>query len=236
MSFSVPDGVALPPSLLNIYKEIRDDLGVEVSSSGDLTRWAEQGVLLLNATLTVRAHQANSHQRLGWTTFTDAAIRALSDGRDIWSSCCGVVLPEGRNTSSTPRAISCSKASIPLPCLPTEVAGLVSISSPVAMPIWWSMAWNPSAGSVRRNVSIGREAGFPRHGSLLMMLVITHSTANGWLVDGVERRNNNGIAYPSSWRRTGVARYIHREVLLRPRRMQGCLLYRGRCGGARHDG
>lgn len=82
LSFSVPDGVALPPSLLNIYKEIRDDLGVEVSSSGDLTRWSEQGVLLLNATLTVRAHQANSHQRLGWTTFTDAAIRALSDGRD----------------------------------------------------------------------------------------------------------------------------------------------------------
>ena len=65
LSFSVPEGVALPPSLLNIYKEIRDDLGVEVSSSGDLTRWAEQGVLLLNATLTVRAHQANSLHRCG---------------------------------------------------------------------------------------------------------------------------------------------------------------------------
>ncbi|MCR5077971.1 MAG: uracil-DNA glycosylase [Prevotella sp.] len=82
LSFSVPDGVVLPPSLLNIYKEIADDLGTPVSQSGNLTRWAEQGVLLLNATLTVRAHQANSHQRLGWGTFTDAAIKALSDGRD----------------------------------------------------------------------------------------------------------------------------------------------------------
>lgn len=82
LSFSVPDGVALPPSLLNIYKEIQADLGITPPPSGDLTRWAEQGVLLLNATLTVRAHQANSHQRMGWTTFTDAAIRALSTGRD----------------------------------------------------------------------------------------------------------------------------------------------------------
>ena len=82
LSFSVPDGVALPPSLVNIYKEIKDDLGIDEPRSGDLTRWAEQGVLLLNATLTVRAHQANSHQRMGWTTFTDAAIHALSEGRD----------------------------------------------------------------------------------------------------------------------------------------------------------
>ena len=82
LSFSVPDGVQIPPSLVNIYKEIADDLGKPVSRSGDLTRWAEQGVLLLNATLTVRAHAANSHQRLGWGTFTDAAIKALSDGRE----------------------------------------------------------------------------------------------------------------------------------------------------------
>ena len=91
LSFSVPEGVALPPSLLNIYKEIRDDLGVEVSSSGDLTRWAEQGVLLLNATLTVRAHQAGSHQNRGWETFTDAAIRVLAEQREhlvfiLWGS------------------------------------------------------------------------------------------------------------------------------------------------------
>ena len=82
LSFSVPEGVQLPPSLQNIYKEIAADLGTASHQSGDLTRWAEQGVLLLNATLTVRAHVANSHQRLGWGTFTDAAIKALSDGRE----------------------------------------------------------------------------------------------------------------------------------------------------------
>lgn len=82
LSFSVPEGVPAPPSLINIFKEIEMDLGIPVPSSGDLTRWAEQGVLLLNATLTVRAHQANSHQQLGWGTFTDAAIRALNEGRD----------------------------------------------------------------------------------------------------------------------------------------------------------
>lgn len=82
LSFSVPEGVMLPPSLINIYKEIEQDLGKPIPQSGDLTRWASQGVLLLNATLTVRAHLANSHQRIGWGTFTDAAIRALSDGRD----------------------------------------------------------------------------------------------------------------------------------------------------------
>lgn len=82
LSFSVPDGVAMPPSLQNIFKEIQGDLGIGVSQSGNLTRWAEQGVLLLNATLTVRAHQAGSHQRHGWERFTDAAISRLSEGRD----------------------------------------------------------------------------------------------------------------------------------------------------------
>lgn len=81
LSFSVPQGVPMPPSLINIFKEISADLGKAMPANGDLTRWAEQGVLLLNATLTVRAHQANSHQRLGWDTFTDAAIRALSAHR-----------------------------------------------------------------------------------------------------------------------------------------------------------
>ncbi len=78
LSFSVPEGVPMPPSLINIFKEIELDLGKPMPASGNLTRWAEQGVLLLNATLTVRAHQAASHQRQGWETFTDAAIRALS--------------------------------------------------------------------------------------------------------------------------------------------------------------
>ncbi len=82
LSFSVPQGITMPPSLVNIYKEISADLGVPMPTSGDLTGWAKQGVLLLNATLTVRAHQANSHQRLGWTLFTDAAIKALSERRE----------------------------------------------------------------------------------------------------------------------------------------------------------
>ena len=82
LRFSVPDGVAMPPSLQNIFKEIQGDLGIGVPQSGNLTRWAEQGVLLLTATLTVRAHQAGSHQRHGWERFTDAAISRLSEGRD----------------------------------------------------------------------------------------------------------------------------------------------------------
>ena len=82
LSFSVPDGVPMPPSLINIFKEIEQDLGTRMPASGNLTRWAQQGVMLLNATLTVRAHQAGSHQRIGWETFTAAAVRALSAGRD----------------------------------------------------------------------------------------------------------------------------------------------------------
>ena len=82
LSFSVAPGIPFPPSLQNIFKEIQLDLGKPIPPTGDLTRWAEQGVLLLNATLTVRAHQAASHQRRGWETFTDAAIRAISAGKD----------------------------------------------------------------------------------------------------------------------------------------------------------
>jgi len=81
LSFSVPDGVVMPPSLVNIFKEVQADLGTAFPSTGNLTRWAEQGVLLLNATLTVRAHAAGSHQRMGWEEFTDAAIRALNQHR-----------------------------------------------------------------------------------------------------------------------------------------------------------
>ena len=81
LSFSVQDGVMFPPSLQNIFKEIEQDVGTPVPQSGDLTRWARQGVLLLNATLTVRAHQANSHALIGWREFTDAAILALARQR-----------------------------------------------------------------------------------------------------------------------------------------------------------
>ena len=82
LCFSVNDGIPFPPSLVNIFKEIKSDLGKEIPTSGNLTRWAEQGVLLLNATLTVRAHQAGSHQRKGWEEFTDAAIRLLAEERE----------------------------------------------------------------------------------------------------------------------------------------------------------
>jgi len=78
LCFSVPDGISQPPSLQNIFKEIHDDLGLPIPKSGNLENWARQGVLLLNATLSVRAHQAGSHQNRGWEEFTDAAIRKLS--------------------------------------------------------------------------------------------------------------------------------------------------------------
>ena len=82
LCFSVNDGIPFPPSLQNIFKEIHDDTGAPIPTSGNLTRWANQGVLLLNATLTVRAGLAGSHQRQGWEEFTDAAIRALAELRN----------------------------------------------------------------------------------------------------------------------------------------------------------
>lgn len=82
LSFSVPHGVPAPPSLANVFKEIRADLGLPVPAHGNLESWARQGVLLLNATLTVRAHQAASHQKKGWERFTDAIIRVLAERRE----------------------------------------------------------------------------------------------------------------------------------------------------------
>ena len=82
LCFSVNDGVPFPPSLQNIFKEIHDDIGTPIPMSGDLSRWAHQGVLLLNATLTVRAHQAGSHQNKGWEQFTDAVIHRLAQDRE----------------------------------------------------------------------------------------------------------------------------------------------------------
>jgi uracil-DNA glycosylase len=82
LCFSVRPDVAIPPSLQNIYQELHDDLDCQIPNNGCLTPWAEQGVLLLNAVLTVRAHQANSHQGKGWENFTDAIIRAVNDKPD----------------------------------------------------------------------------------------------------------------------------------------------------------
>ena len=91
LCFSVNPGVRMPPSLVNIFREVSDDTGAPFPADGNLDRWARQGVLLLNATLTVREHSAGSHQRHGWETFTDAAIKALSDRREhivflLWGS------------------------------------------------------------------------------------------------------------------------------------------------------
>lgn len=82
LSFSVNDGVTFPPSLINIFKELNDDLGVPFPKSGNLERWAEQGVLLLNSTLTVQASSAGSHQNKGWEQFTDAVIRCINDEKE----------------------------------------------------------------------------------------------------------------------------------------------------------
>lgn len=91
LCFSVREGIDLPPSLMNIYKEIAQEYNVPAPRNGDLTRWAEQGVLLLNATLTVRQAQAGSHQNKGWEEFTDAVIRAVNERREhvvflLWGS------------------------------------------------------------------------------------------------------------------------------------------------------
>ena len=91
LCFSVQEGVPAPPSLVNIYKELNRDLGKPIPTSGDLTHWAEQGVLLLNATLTVEAHKAGSHQGKGWEELTDAAIQAINNQRSnivfmLWGS------------------------------------------------------------------------------------------------------------------------------------------------------
>lgn len=91
MAFSVPDGIEIPPSLVNIYKEIENDLGIKCEKSGNLMRWAKQGVLLLNTSLTVRRGQANSHRGHGWEIFTNEIIKLLSNRPDpmvfmLWGS------------------------------------------------------------------------------------------------------------------------------------------------------
>ncbi len=82
LCFSVKKGVTIPPSLVNIYKEISDDLGIKEPDCGDLTKWAKEGVLLLNTTLTVREHQANSHSKCGWAWFTDSVIKLISENTE----------------------------------------------------------------------------------------------------------------------------------------------------------
>lgn len=104
LSFSVPDGVDLPPSLVNMFKELKSELGVDVPSSGNLTGWAKQGVLLLNTVLTVRAHQANSHKGQGWEQFTDGIIKKISDKKEHV-----VFLLWGANARSKKQLVDTSK-------------------------------------------------------------------------------------------------------------------------------
>lgn len=104
LSFSVPDSVQMPPSLCNIFKEIHDDLGIEMSGYPNLENWARQGVLLLNAVLTVRAGEPASHSKIGWTQFTDAVIKYLSDNKS------GIVfLLWGNFARSKKELIDCSR-------------------------------------------------------------------------------------------------------------------------------
>ena len=120
LCFSVREGVQFPPSLVNIFKEVQSDLGTAPPKNGDLTRWADQGVLLLNATLTVRAHTAGSHQNKGWETFTDAVINCLATRREhlvyiLWGAYAqrkGAMIDTGRNLvlqSPHPSPLSASR-------------------------------------------------------------------------------------------------------------------------------
>lgn len=108
LCFSVGDGVPFPPSLQNIFKEVADDTGTPPPATGNLDRWAEQGVLLLNAVLTVRAHEAASHAGRGWETFTDAVVRASPNANRASYTCFGAVTPRKRELSQTRSGISSS--------------------------------------------------------------------------------------------------------------------------------
>lgn len=116
LCFSVKPGIALPPSLINIFKEIETDLNTPCPKDGNLERWAKQGVLLLNATLTVRAHEAGSHQKRGWETFTDAVIQAISDSKKnvvflLWG---GFAKKKGKNINEEKHCVLTSGHPSPL--------------------------------------------------------------------------------------------------------------------------
>jgi len=118
LSFSVPDGITMPPSLRNIFKEIQDDLGLRMSGRTNLEPWAEQGVLLLNSVLTVQAGIAASHSRIGWQEFTDAVIRCLSERRE------GIVfLLWGRYAQQKASLIDSAKHHVLMAAHPSPLAG-----------------------------------------------------------------------------------------------------------------
>ena len=151
LCFSVKKGVQVPPSLVNIYKELQDDLGCTIPNHGCLTKWAEQGVLMLNTVLTVRAHQANSHRGIGWEEFTDAAIMAVNaQDRPV------VFILWGAPAQRKKRMLNNSKHLIleaphPSRCLHT---GDFSEAGRLARPIifWKNMALHQSTGRLSRAV------------------------------------------------------------------------------------
>ena len=120
LCFSVKKGVQVPPSLVNIYKELQDDLGCTIPNHGCLTKWAEQGVLMLNTVLTVRAHEANSHRGIGWEEFTDAAIQAVNaQDRPIVFILWGAPAQRKKRMLNNPKHLILERR-IRVPCLHTE--------------------------------------------------------------------------------------------------------------------
>ena len=133
LCFSVKKGVEIPPSLVNIYQELHDDLGCEIPDHGCLTKWAQQGVLMLNTVLTVRAHQANSHRGIGWEEFTDAAIRALNgQDRPIVFILWGAPAQRKAGHAGQPESSDPGSPPIPVPCPRT---GDSSAAGPSARPM-----------------------------------------------------------------------------------------------------
>lgn len=129
LCFSVNDGIPFPPSLVNIFKEIKADTGTEPPATGNLTRWAEQGILLLNATLTVRAHQAGSHQNRGWKRLPMPPYALWQKRKNIWYSSYGEHTRNGKELSSTGADTWYSLRHIRLRFPPTTVSSATSISA-----------------------------------------------------------------------------------------------------------
>ena len=115
LCFSVREDVDIPPSLVNIYQELHDDLGCYIPDNGNLEKWARQGVLLLNTVLTVRAHQANSHRGIGWEQFTDAAIRVLADGVPSVGKTCADEKGDAEQPETPDPGGAASKSSVGFP-------------------------------------------------------------------------------------------------------------------------
>lgn len=148
LCFSVLPGVPVPPSLLNIYKEIQDDLGIARPDHGYLMPWARQGVLLLNAVLTVEQGRAGAHQNKGWEGFTDHVVETSTASAKAWCSCSGAATRSPRARSSTRRAIACSRPRIPRRC--RRIAAFWAAStSPRPTSTYSAAGWARSTGHCR---------------------------------------------------------------------------------------